>query len=184
MRLGVHLSRLLSNNAHLPPLTAVSGVKSPVSSALLPRLVPRPYCGLGTRLLQPVCSLHGSLPPMAGHSKWAKIKRKKAVADLEKAKAVSRLTSQIGTAVRLGGGPDPERNLRLAGIISHAKSEGVPKSTIESAIQSGLRQSGDGAEPVLFEGRGAQGYMLLIEVLTNKTARTRPEIRTIVEKYG
>ena len=128
---------------------------------------------------------HSTPMQLAGHNKWSKIKRKKAVADLERSKVISKVTSQIVSAVRHGGNSDPNTNMQLASILSQAKNAGVAKSTVENAIRAGSKQSAaQEAESVLYEGRGPSGYLLLIETLTDNRKRTRPEIRHILEKYG
>ena len=134
--------------------------------------------------LQCARTVHLTEVNQAGHNKWSKIKRKKAVADTERSKYVSKLTSQIISAVRIGGA-DTEVNLPLSGLLSRAKSAGVLKATIESAIRAGTsKQTAETAVPVLYEGRGPSGYLVLIEALTENRKRTRPEIRQILEKNG
>lgn len=122
---------------------------------------------------------------LAGHNKWSKIKRKKAVADMERNKHTTKLISQLITAVRLGGA-DPEINIALSGLLSQAKSAGIPKTTVESAILTATSKqaAAETAAPVLYEGRGPSGYLLLVEALTENRNRTRPEIRRILEKNG
>lgn len=131
--------------------------------------------------------LHSTACSLAGHNKWSKIKRKKAIADLERAKIITKYTAQITTAVRLGGS-DADTNLRLASLLSTARAAGMAKANIESAVKAGSsRQQASGsaaAEFIMYEGRGAPGYYLLIETLTNNRLRTRPELRTILEKNG
>ena len=106
------------------------------------------------------------------------------MADMERAKFISKLTKQIASAVQLGGSPDPQMNLRLGSIISQARNAGIPKSNIENAIRAGSGKQSNAAEPVLYEGRGPSGYLLLIDTLTENKKRTRPEIRHILEKHG
>ena len=89
---------------------------------------------------------------------------------------------QIRTAVAIGGS-DPTTNMKLAGLLTQARSSGVPKSSIESAL-AGSGAGGAVREAVMYEGRGPSGYFVLIEVLTDNRKRTRPEIRHIIEKQG
>lgn len=119
----------------------------------------------------------------AGHNKWSKIKRKKAVTDLEKSKLRGKLIDKIRSAVSAGG-QDPTTNLKLSGLLAQAKSMGLPKSVIESALKAAASSSAEVREAVLYEGRGPNGYLILIEALTNNRKRTRPEIRHILEKQG
>ena len=118
----------------------------------------------------------------AGHNKWSKIKRHKSVTDLEKSKIRGKLLDQIRAAVASGGN-DTSTNIKLGSLLSQAKSSGVPKSNIETA----LKQSSVGgavSESVLYEGRGPSGYLVLIDAFTDNRNRTRPEIRQIIEKQG
>ena len=127
-------------------------------------------------------SLHTSCARSAGHNKWSKIKRKKGATDQEKSRMRGKLLDQIRAAV-VSGGTDPTTNVKLAGLLTQARSSGVPKSDIESAMAG----SGSGAaarEAVMYEGRGPSGYLVLIEALTDNRNRTRPEIRHIIEKQG
>ena len=127
-------------------------------------------------------SLHTSCARSAGHNKWSKIKRKKGATDQEKSRMRGKLLDQIRAAV-VSGGTDPTTNVKLAGLLTQARSSGVPKSNIESAMAG----SGSGAaarEAVMYEGRGPSGYLVLIEALTDNRNRTRPEIRHIIEKQG
>ena len=119
----------------------------------------------------------------AGHNKWSKIKRKKAVTDLEKSKLRGKLIDKIRSAVNTGG-PDTTTNLKLSGLLAQAKSMGLPKAVIEGALKAAAASSADVCESVLYEGRGPNGYLVLIEALTNNRKRTRPEIRHILEKQG
>ena len=124
----------------------------------------------------------------AGHSKWSKIKRPKAIADHKRSQRTGKLCLEIISAIKVAKDSCPESNLHLARAISRARSYGVPKSTIEGAINSALRHSDSSeaaaAEKVLYEGRGPQGYSLLIEAITDNKKRTRPEIRTILTQKG
>ena len=127
-------------------------------------------------------NLHVSCARGAGHNKWSKIKRHKAVTDLEKSKLRGKLLDQIRAAVASGGN-DTSTNIKLSSLLSQAKSSRVPKSNIEAALKHS--SLGDTAcESVLYEGRGPSGYLVLIDALTDNRNRTRPEIRQIIEKQG
>ena len=127
-------------------------------------------------------SFHTSPVSAAGHNKWSKIKKKKAVTDQQKSKLRGKLLVQIRTAVAIGGS-DPTINIKLAGLLTQARSSGIPKSNLEAAL-AGSGSSGVARETVMYEGRGPSGYLLLIEALTDNRNRTRPEIRHIIEKQG
>eukprot|EP00731_Ephydatia_muelleri_P033368 Em0028g43a len=127
---------------------------------------------------------HVSIHAPSGHNKWSKIKRSKGMADFERSKVISKLTAIIASAVRLGGGPNPDTNFQLASAIERARDAEIPKSTIEGAIKNASNpHSGQTLEEVMYEGRGPSGYVVLIEALTANRNRTRPEIRMIFEKY-
>ena len=126
--------------------------------------------------------LHTSSACRAGHNKWSKIKRHKAVTDQEKSRLRGKLLNQIRAAVASGGN-DPATNVKLGGILTQARSSGVPKGNMEAALKL---NSGGGSvrEAVIYEGRGPSGYLVIIEALTDNRKRTRPEIRHIIEKQG
>lgn len=127
------------------------------------------------------CNLHISSTIPAGHNKWSKIKRKKAVTDMEKSKMRGKLLDQIRVAVA-SSGADPVTNIKLGGLLAQAKSSGIPKANIEAALKS--TSMGGGGKAVMYEGRGPSGYLVLIEAFTDNRNRTRPEIRHIIEKQG
>jgi YebC/PmpR family DNA-binding regulatory protein len=120
---------------------------------------------------------------MAGHSKWANIKHKKAATDAKRSKVWSKMSKAIIVAAK--GGPDPSANARLRTAIADAKSVGMPKDNIERAIK---RATGDvGGEDlveVLYEGYGPAGVAILCDILTDNRNRTAPEIRKVFEKFG
>ena len=122
---------------------------------------------------------HESAICFAGHNKWSKIKRKKGATDLERSKARGKLMDKIRSSVAAEG-PNPTTNLKLSGLLAQAKSMEVPKANIESALRAAT--SASVREAVMYEGRGASGFLILIETLTDNRRRTRPEIRHILEK--
>ena len=121
---------------------------------------------------------------MAGHSKWANIKHRKARQDARRGTAWSKCSRAIMVAVR-NGGADPDMNLTLRYAIEEARSANMPKDTIENAI---TKASGgvDGViyESFVYEGYGAGGVANMLEILTDNRNRTAPEIKKIFEKYG
>ena len=121
---------------------------------------------------------------MAGHSKWAQIKRKKAATDAKRGKIFTKLIREIMTAARLGGG-DPAGNPRLRAAIEAAKAENMPKENIERAIKKGTGElEGTRYEEVSYEGYGPGGIAVLISALTDNRNRTVGELRYIFSKYG
>ncbi len=123
---------------------------------------------------------------MAGHSKWANIKHKKAKEDKKRAKIFNKHLREISVAAREGGG-DPEMNPRLDTAIENAKSDNVPKDNIQRAIKKGTGEldEGDGRyEDATYEGYGPGGIAYFIEVTTNNYNRTVGDIRHIFSKHG
>ncbi|PWN05623.1 YebC/PmpR family DNA-binding transcriptional regulator [Rhodohalobacter mucosus] len=123
---------------------------------------------------------------MAGHSKWANIKHKKAREDAKRAKAFTKHIREITVAAREGGG-DPDSNPRLSLAIENAKSVNLPKDNIERAIKKGTGELDDGSgnyEEVTYEGYGPGGIAYFIEATSNNLNRTVGEIRHIFTKHG
>jgi YebC/PmpR family DNA-binding regulatory protein len=115
---------------------------------------------------------------MAGHSKWAQIKHKKATVDARRGQLFTKLARAITVAARDGGG-DPDGNASLANAIEKAKSLRMPKDNIERAIARGTGEGSDAAaiEAVTYEGYGPGGVAILVECLTDNRNRTAAEIR-------
>lgn len=122
---------------------------------------------------------------MAGHSKWANIKRRKAVVDAAKSKVWTKVIREINVAAREGGG-DPAGNPRLSLAIDAAKAANMPKDNIERAIKKGIGDDKDAAQYVelLYEGYGPGGIAYMVEATSDNTNRTAGEIRHIFSKYG
>lgn len=123
---------------------------------------------------------------MAGHSKWANIKHRKAREDAKRSKAFTKHTREITVAARQGGG-DPSMNARLALAIQNAKAVNLPKDNIERAIKKGIGELDDGSgnyEEVTYEGYGPGGIAYFIEATSNNLNRTVGEIRHLFAKHG
>jgi YebC/PmpR family DNA-binding regulatory protein len=122
---------------------------------------------------------------MAGHSKWANIKHRKARQDAVKGKLWSKCSRAIIVAAKNGGG-DPATNLALRYAIDEAKAANMPKDTIEKAIKKGSGEGcrGQSYEEIRYEGYGAVGVAVIVDVLTDNVNRTAPEMRKIFEKHG
>jgi len=121
---------------------------------------------------------------MAGHSKWANIKHRKARQDAVKGKVWSKCSKAIIVAAKQGG-PDPDANLALRYAIDEAKSANVPKDNIERAIKKGAGATdGEDYEAIRYEGYGAGGVAVIVDALTDNRARTAPEVRLAFGKYG
>ena len=122
---------------------------------------------------------------MAGHSKWATTKHKKAANDAKRSKLWAKLIKDIEVAARTGGG-DPAANPTLDDMIKKAKKASVPGDNIERARKRGSGEEAGGAnwETVMYEGYGPNGIALLIECLTDNRNRAATEVRTAMTKNG
>jgi YebC/PmpR family DNA-binding regulatory protein len=121
---------------------------------------------------------------MAGHSKWANIKHRKAAVDKKRGKIWSKCSRAIISAARTGG-PDPATNLPLRYAVLEARAANMPKDTIERAIAKGAGETGgDNYENVRYEGYGPAGVAIVIDALTDNRARTAPDLRATLSKYG
>ena len=122
---------------------------------------------------------------MAGHSKWAGIKHKKAIVDARRGKLFTKLTRAITVAAQEGGG-DVDGNPALALAVQKAKDASMPKDNIERAIAKGTGEGtdADALETVLYEGYGPGGVALLVEALTDNRNRTGSEVRHLFSKHG
>lgn len=123
---------------------------------------------------------------MAGHSKWANIKRQKARVDAKRGKTFTQLSRAIIVAARQGT-PDPAGNFQLRTAIEKAKAAGIPNENIERAIAKGAGTfSSDEAnyEEIRYEGYGAGGVAILIEALTDNRNRTAADLRLAFSKNG
>ena len=121
---------------------------------------------------------------MAGHSKWAQIKRQKAVKDVKKGQTFARYAREIMVATKMGG-PDPDGNFRLRTAIEHAKVAGLPNDNIKRAIEKGQGVGGsEQLELLRYEGYGAGGVAIMVEALTENRNRTAGDIRSYFNKYN
>lgn len=121
---------------------------------------------------------------MAGHSKWANIKHRKAAQDKKRGKLYTKLIREITVGARMGGG-DVNDNPRLRVAVDKALAANMPKDTIERAIQRGAG-GGDGAdvEELTYEGYGPGGVAILVEAMTDNRNRTVAEVRYAFSKHG
>ena len=121
---------------------------------------------------------------MAGHSKWAQIKRKKAVNDARRGQMFTKLIRELTVAARDGGG-DPNFNPRLRLAVNTAKAANMPQENIERAIKKGTGElAGVNYEEVVYEGYAPGGVALYIETLTDNPKRTVAEVRHLLTKNG
>lgn len=121
---------------------------------------------------------------MAGHSKWANIKRKKEATDSVRAKIFTKIGREIMVVVKEGG-PDPANNSKLRDLIAKAKSNNVPNDNIDRLIK---KAAGEGDknnyETNVYEGYGPSGVAVIVECLTDNKNRTAGDIRHYFDKYG
>ena len=121
---------------------------------------------------------------MAGHSKWAQIKRKKAVVDAKRGQVFTKIIKEITVAARLGGGDD-DANPRLRQAVLSAKAANMPADNVKRAVQKGTGElPGISYEDAMFEGYGPGGVAIMVEVTTDNRKRTVAELRHLITKYG
>ncbi len=121
---------------------------------------------------------------MAGHSKWANIKHKKAATDAKRGKIFTRLIKEITVASRLGGS-DISANPRMRLAVDKAYENNMPKDTIERAMKRGSGElEGVSYEEVRYEGYGIAGAAVMVDCLTDNKTRTVADVRHAFTKYG
>src|SRR6476620_4465989 len=121
---------------------------------------------------------------MAGHSKWANIKHKKAATDAKRGKIWTRLIKEITVAARMGGG-DITSNPRLRLAVDKAADANMPKDNVQRAIQRGAGGlEGVNYEEVRHEGYGIGGAAIIVDCMTDNRVRTVAEVRHAFSKYG
>ena len=122
---------------------------------------------------------------MAGHSKWATTKHKKAVIDARRGKLFAKLVKNVEVAARMGGG-DPAGNPTLYDAIQKAKKTSVPNDNIDRAVKRGSGAEAGGAdyETLMYEGYGPAGVAMLIECLTDNRNRSASDVRTAMTRTG
>ncbi len=121
---------------------------------------------------------------MAGHSKWANIKHKKAATDAKRGKIWTRVIKEIAVAARLGG-DDVNANPRLRLAVDKAADANMPKDNVTRAIQRGAgKLEGANYEEIRYEGYGIGGAAIVVDCLTDNKVRTVAEVRHAFSKYG
>jgi len=122
---------------------------------------------------------------MAGHSKWANIKHRKAATDAKRGKIFTRLIREVTVAARTGGGADPAMNPRLRLAIDKATAQNMPKDTIERAAKRGAGEvEGVSYEEIRYEGYGINGAAVMVDCMTDNRTRTVADVRHAFSKYG
>ena len=120
---------------------------------------------------------------MAGHSKWANIKHRKARQDASRGKVWTKVIREITVAAK--DGPDPNDNPRLRLALEKANAANMPKDTIKRAIEKGSGTGETGVlEEIVFEGYGPGGVAILVETMTDNRNRTVSDVRHAFSKFG
>ncbi|HEX2172289.1 MAG TPA: YebC/PmpR family DNA-binding transcriptional regulator [Dehalococcoidia bacterium] len=121
---------------------------------------------------------------MAGHSKWAQIRRQKGVNDAKRSQIFTKLGREISVAVRQGG-PDPDANFRLRLAVQRARDANMPADTIERAIKKAAGEGNtDALEELTYEGYGPGGIAIMVQALTDNRNRTASDVRSVFNKLG
>lgn len=122
---------------------------------------------------------------MAGHSKWANTKHRKAGQDAKRAKIFNKLGREITVAAK-SGMPDPEHNPALRNAIATARAASMPNDRIKKAIEAATNKAGEGADfsAIRYEGYGPGGVAVIVEALTDNKNRTAAEVRAAFTKSG
>jgi YebC/PmpR family DNA-binding regulatory protein len=121
---------------------------------------------------------------MAGHSKWANIRYRKAAADAKRGRIFTRLIKEITVSARLGG-PDPEMNPRLRLAVDKAYEANMPKENVERAIKRGSGElEGVSYEEIRYEGYGIGGAAVMVDCMTDNRTRTVADVRHAFSKHG
>lgn len=121
---------------------------------------------------------------MSGHSKWSTIKRKKGAIDSERSKVFQKLAKELYVAAK-SGDPNPDNNSALRMVIEKAKSENMPKTNIESAINKAIGKGNEeNYEAIRYEGYAPGGIAIMIDTLTDNKNRTAGFVRSTLTKRG
>lgn len=121
---------------------------------------------------------------MAGHNKWSKVKRLKAVTDARKGKVFSRLSRDITLAAKAGGG-DPEANSRLRTLVLKARDANMPADNVDRAIKKGTGElPGVVFEEITYEGYGPGGVAFVVKVTTDNKQRAAQDVRSAFARHG
>jgi len=122
---------------------------------------------------------------MAGHSKWANIKRKKEAEDKKRGKIFSKISRMITLAVLAGGGiTDPDKNVKLRLAVEKAKEANMPKENIIRAIDRAKKPESSTLKEVIYEAFGPSGTALMIEGSSDNPNRTLSEVRNVLSRFG
>ena len=121
---------------------------------------------------------------MSGHSKWATIKRAKGKTDAARSRVFTKIGRELAVAVKMGG-PDPDSNASLRGVIAKAKAANMPNENITRSIKKASGELGSiNYEAITYEGYGTGGVAVIVETITDNKNRTGGDVRHIFDKCG
>ncbi|HRI81852.1 MAG TPA: YebC/PmpR family DNA-binding transcriptional regulator [Opitutaceae bacterium] len=121
---------------------------------------------------------------MAGHNKWSKVKRLKAVTDARRGKVFSRLSRDITLTAKAGGG-DPDGNARLRTLLLKAREANMPAENVDRAIKKGTGElPGVVYEEISYEGYGPGGVAFVVKVTTDNKTRAAQDVRSVFARWG
>lgn len=121
---------------------------------------------------------------MAGHNKWSKVKRLKAVTDSRKGKVFSRLSRDITMAAKTGGG-DPDGNARLRTLLLKAREANMPVDNVDRAVKKGTGElPGVVFEEITYEGYGPGGIAFVVQCTTDNKTRAAKDVRAAFNAHG
>lgn len=122
---------------------------------------------------------------MAGHSKWANIKHKKARSDERRGKEFTKVAKEITIAAKTGGSGDPDTNAKLKLAVQKAKGINMPNENITRAIKKGTGEiQGEALEEIVYEGYAPAGVAVMLDIATDNRNRTAPDIRHLFSKHN
>ncbi len=119
---------------------------------------------------------------MSGHSKWAQIKRKKAITDAQRSRLFSKFSKLIEVAAK--NNPDPKTNFALRSAVEQARKVNMPAANIERAIKKASAAGGEELENIIYEAYGPGGAAIIVAAVTSNKNRTVAEIKHILSQYG
>lgn len=120
---------------------------------------------------------------MAGHSKWAKVKRSKGALDVKRGKIFAKLSKEITIAAKIAGG-EPSMNPRLRMVLLKCRAANMPADNIDRAIKRASGNDTANFEDLTYEVYGPHGVAILVEISTDNRNRTAAEIRSVLSKNG
>ncbi|KAI0319826.1 YebC-like protein [Amylostereum chailletii] len=125
-----------------------------------------------------------TVPVLSGHNKWSKIKQKKGAMDAQKSVVYGRAARDIMVAVRTGGSADPAQNIALANALKKARSDGVPKTNVDTALAKARGDSDKGTQLMTYEAMAHGCVGIIIECLTDNGNRTIHKVREILGDHN